>query len=376
MKLLSSRVLRSLLSSLATAGVLAAAACSSSNSTPTLVEGGTSSGGTCEGAPVLGKADYCKSCTISPSASPNSCRAPRTVDACCTFVQPPSQELARGTGLVRSSSTDPTLQLGCLDDPGSLGTSKTITLKGYVRLFSSGSDSAGVKIEIFKEGENGALGAAVGTPVSTTKESPALDPKPTYLKKCPDGGCTYRAFTYVGVPTETPLIIKTSDAAGGEQWAAFYDYNVFFANSAVGAGDVIEDYQPAAVAATDINTVASAAGGFTVKQDKGLLAGEVHDCGDVRVSGATVDTDVAHEGDMFYFGENEADPLPDKSRGALGTSKLGLFGTLNLATGQPIRVSALGKQNGQTVLLGTHIVQTFPGAVTALSFRGRRPWQK
>ncbi len=39
---------------------------------------------------------------------------------------------------------------------------------------------------------------------------------------------------------------------------------------------------------------------------------------------------------MFYFGENEADPLPDKSRGSLGTSKLGLFGTLNLPTGQPI----------------------------------------
>lgn len=377
MKQSSSRVWRHLFTSLAAVGVLAAAACSSGSSSPTLTEAGaSSSGGSCEGAPVLTKADYCKSCTISPTAVPNSCRAPRTVDACCTFVQPPSQELVRGTGLVRSSSTDPTLQLGCLDAPGELGASRTIKLKGYVRLFSSGSDSSGVKIEIFKEGANGALGDLVGAAVSTTKDSAALDPKPTYLKKCPDGGCTYRAFEYAGVPTETPLIIKTSDAAGGEQWAAFYDYNIYFANSVVEAGDVISNYQPAAVAATDINTVASAAGGFTVKQDKGLLAGEVHDCGDVRLSGATVDTDVPHEGDMFYFGENEAEPLPDKSRGALGTSKLGLFGTLNLLTGQPIRVSALGKQGGATILLGTYTVQTFPGAVTALSFRGRRPWQK
>ncbi|HSO39011.1 MAG TPA: hypothetical protein VLT33_41065 [Labilithrix sp.] len=377
MKQSSSRVWRHLLSSIAAAGVLAAAACSSNNSGPTLADGGaSSSGGSCAGAPALAKADYCKSCTISAAASPNSCRAPRTVDACCAFVQPPSQELARGTGLVRNSSMDPTLQLGCLDDPGVVGTPKTITLKGFVRLFSGGNDSVGVKIEIFKEGENGALGELVGSAVSTTKDSAALDPKPTYLKKCPDGGCTYRAFTYAGVPTETRLIIKTSDAAGGEQWAAFYDYNIFFANSVVEAGDTISNYQPAAVAATDINTVASAAGGFTVKQDKGLLAGEVHDCGDVRVSGATVDTDVGHEGDMFYFGENEADPLPDKSRGALGTSKLGLFGTLNLPTGQPIRISALGKQGGQTILLGSYTVQTFPGAVTALSFRGRRPWQK
>src|SRR4029079_19283395 len=138
-----------------------------------------------------------------------------------------------------------------------------------------------------------------------------------------------------------PLIVKTSDAGDGSSWAHFYDYNIFFANSAVATGDVV-NYDPSAVPATDINTVASAAGGFTPKADKGLIAGEVHDCGDVRLSGSTVDTDVAHEGDMFYFGENESDPLPDKSRGSLGTSKLGLFGTLNVPTGTPIKISAVG----------------------------------
>lgn len=358
--------------------LLAGVACSSSNTAP-LADGGSSSGGvSCEGAPALGKADFCKSCTMAPTATPNTCRAPRTVNACCTFVEPPSQELARGTGLVRNSSTDATLDLGCLDAPAAQGAPKTVTLKGFVRVFSSGGDSAGVKIEIFKEGKDGALGDLVGTPVSTSSDNtanPPQMPKPDYLKKCPDGGCTFRAYSYSGVPTETPLIVKTSDAAGGAQWAALYDYNIYFANSAVKANDEVA-YEPAAVAATDINTVASAAGGFTVKQDKGLLAGEVHDCGDVRVSGATVDTDAAHEGDMFYFGENESDPLPDKSRRSLGTSKLGLFGTLNLPTDTPIRVSALGKRNGETILLGTYTVRTFPGSVTALSFRGRRPWQK
>ena len=366
-----------LFSSLCGALLVVATACSSSNSAP-LAEAGAGGTASCEGAPVLGKADFCRSCTLAANASPNKCNAPRTVEACCTFVQPPTQELVRGTGLNRNSSTDPTIQLGCLDNPGDLGTSKTVTLTGFLRVFSSGGDSAGVKIEIYKEGKDGALGDLVGAAVETTKDdvkNPPQMPKPAWLKKCPDGGCTFRGFTYAGIPTETPLIIKTSDAAGGEQWAALYDYNIFFANSAVQAGDEVE-YDPAAVAATDINTVASAAGGFTVRADKGLLAGEVHDCGDVRLSGATVDTDVAHEGDMFYFGENESDPLPDKSRGSLGTSKLGLFGTLNLPTNTPIKVSALGKSSGQTVLLGTYTVQTFPGAVTALSFRGRRPWQK
>ncbi|MBS2015140.1 MAG: hypothetical protein JST00_19775 [Deltaproteobacteria bacterium] len=360
--------------------LIASASCSSTNTTP-LADGGTSGGssGSCEGAPTLTKADFCSSCTFSDKASPNTCKAPRTVNACCTYVQAPSQELARGTGLVRNSSTDPKLDLGCLDAPPALGTPKNVTIKGFVRVFSSGGDSAGVKVEIFKEGANGALGEPVGTPAITSDTgkfyTDAQGKKPDYLKKCPDGGCTFREFTYTGVPTETPLIVKTSDANNGSTWASFYDYNVYFANGTVKPGDEVY-YEPAAVAATDINTVASAAGGFTVKQDKGLLAGEVHDCADVRVSGAMVDTDIAHEGEMFYFGDNEADPLPDKSRSSQGTSKLGTFGTLNLATGTPMRVSAVGKVNGQTVLLGTYTVQTFPGAVTALSFRGRRPWQK
>jgi hypothetical protein len=89
-----------------------------------------------------------------------------------------------------------------------------------------------------------------------------------------------------------------------------------------------------------------------------------------------VDTDAPHEGDLFYFGDNESDPLPDTTRTARGTSSLGLFGTLNVPTGQPIRISAVGKRGADTILVGTHTVQAFPGAVTALSLRGRRPWQK
>lgn len=358
--------------------LVSAIACSSSNNAPLAGADGGGENATCQGAPDLAKDDYCASCTISSNASPNTCKAPRVVNACCTFVQAPSQEVARGVGLVRYSSQDPTVNLGCLDAPGEQGTPKTVTLKGFVRLFSSGGDSAGVQIEVYKEGPGGALGEKVGTPIATTDDdakNPPQMPKPTWLKKCPDGGCTFRAYEYKDVPTETPLIIKTSDATSGQRWAALYDYNVYFANSLV-KGDNTIDYDPAAVAATDINTVASAAGGFTVKPEKGLLAGEVHDCGDVRLSGAMVDTDVGHEGEMFYFGDSESDPLPDRSRTSQGTSRLGLFGTLNLTTGVPIRISAVGKTGGSTVLLGTYTVQVFPSAVTALSLRGRRPWQK
>jgi hypothetical protein len=366
--------------------VVAVVACSSSNTTP-----GTGSSGTaasCTTAPKLEKDDYCATCTMSAGATPAECRPPRVVNACCTWVQAPEATIARGVGLNRYSNNDPTVQLGCLDSPDAMGTPKTVTLKGHVRLFSSGGDSAGVKIEIFKEGDNGALGEKVGQEFVTTMGDESLAKKEDWLEKCPETGCIYRPYTYAGVPTETRLVIKTSDAAGGDTWAALYLYNAFFTNSQVTTdatlGEVIvSEPSPgvnpepiSAVAATDINTIASAAGGFTVKADKGLLAGEVHDCGDIRLSGATVDIDAAHEGEMFYFGENETNPLPDKTRGARGTSRLGLFGTLNVTTGVPTRVSAIGNFNGQTVLVGSSVVQTFPRSVTAIRFRGRRPWQK
>lgn len=360
-------------SAAALVALVALAACTSHNDTP----GGAASssgGGTCDSAPKLEKASYCETCTPSPSAVPSSCKAPRVVDACCTWLEAPTQPLARGTGLYRYSSDDPNVNLGCLDTPPPAGASQMVTLQGHVRLFSNGDESKGVKIEIFKMGADGALGDPVGTP-ATTDDSDTNVVTETYLKHCPDTGCKLHAYKYANVPTETRLVVKTSDATGTAQWAALYDYDVYVASSDV-QSDGTATYDPSVVASTDIDTVASAAGGFTVKQDKGLLAGEVHDCGDVRLSGAIVDIDAAHEGNMFYFGENEADPLPDTSRGALGTSRLGLFGTLNVTTGVPIRLSAIGKVGDQTVLLGTTTVQTFPGAVTALRLRGRRPWQK
>jgi hypothetical protein len=252
-----------------------------------------------------------------------------------------------------------------------------VTLIGHVKLFSTGLDSAGVKIEIFAEGPGGSLGALVGTPYVTKTSDPAENVE--WLQKCQEGTgspCSFRSFSYPSVPTETRLIIKTSDANATGSFSDLYDYGVYFANAQVAGGQVT--YDPSAVAATDLPTVAAAAGGFHVNPAEGVLAGEVHDCADARVSGAMVDTDAAHEGPMFYFADDETDPIPNTRRAAdgAGTSQLGRFGALNLASGTPIRVSAVGDVGGQLTLLATYTVQMFPNAVTALSLRGRRAWQK
>src|SRR5690242_5613473 len=143
--------------------IAALAACSSSTK-PTVPSGEGGAGATCANPVALVSSDYaaCKSCTVSPAASPSTCKDNRPLNACCAWVEEPKQEAVRATNLHYFSSGDTTVNLGCLTTPGTLGQTKNVTLKGFVKLFSSGNDSSGVKIEIFKEGENGALGPAVG----------------------------------------------------------------------------------------------------------------------------------------------------------------------------------------------------------------------
>jgi hypothetical protein len=303
-------------------------------------------------------------------------------------VQSPTATLARATGLHDySSKTGTTPDFSCLATPPKAGTPQMGTLTGFVKIFSSGTDTAGVKVQIFMvDTKTGALGAQVGTYTTTATDKSETN---TWLNACTSTPCTFRQYTINNVPTETDLVVETSDSGGGN-WSPLYAYNLYFsdanmcANAPSGAPCVSStsplalSFDVTAVAPADISTAANAAEGVAADPSKGVLAGEVHDCGDIRISGANVDTDQSHTGPMFYFGTKESDPLPDQTRamGNLGTSDLGLFGTLDLTPGVPIRVSAIGLVGGKDTLIGTHIVQAFAGpSVTAVILNGRRPYQ-
>jgi hypothetical protein len=366
-------------------GFALAVGCNSSVVGPAAGGDAGSSGSCGSGATVAGTSlQQCQSCTAS-----GQCSAAEPNEACCTWVATPKEALQEATGLHRYSApsgSDPSkVDLSCLKGGTSLGTSQNVTLTGYVWLFSSGQDSQGVKVEVFTENHpttpDGTISASAVGSYTTSGSDPTDPTDTTWNSKCP-GGCSYRQYTIQNVPTETPLVIKTSDAGGG-QWATLYDYNVYFKSSDVQNGTVT--YDATAVAGPDLTTVAGTVG-ETIKNGQGLLAGEVHDCSDVRVFGATVETDQPHQGPMFYFTEDEASPLPSLQAG--DTSHLGLFGALNMQPGTPIRVTALGQcppppanvdpsvcSPGSIVMLGTYVIQVYPGAVTALALRGRRPWQ-
>jgi len=378
----------SLIKLLATSMVIMGAACSSSSSHGT-GDGGTT--GSCSNPPKVEDTSLkeCTSCTSMATCTPST-----PLEACCTWVGEPSAALQRATNLHRYSAPAgmTTPDLSCLSNPGTLGTPQMVTLTGYVWIFSNGvtdssgnPSSSGVKVEVFTENVAKGDGSISATPIGsyTTSPSDKADPvDTTWLKNCSQG-CNLRQYKIPMIPTETPLVIKTSDAAGGTNWATVYDYNIYFSNAQVQAGfpgvsncpagDAC--YDATAAAATDLGTVANVLG-VSVNGSMGLLAGEVHDCGDVRLYGATANTDTRAQTPMFYFTDDEGNPLPDTSVSV--TSHLGLFGAINYPTGVPIRVTALGQDAtaaGKFLMLGTYVVQMYPGAVTAIALRGRRPWQ-
>src|SRR5215467_2558136 len=137
------RTTRKLAPTLVSGLLLVVGACSSHNSTP----GGSGDGGanvTCANAPTLG--DTFSSCTGCTQLAGSTCTDSRPIQACCAWVEAPKTEAARGLNLHYFSSSDPTLSLGCLTSPATLGTPQTATVTGFVKLFSHGQDSAGVKI--------------------------------------------------------------------------------------------------------------------------------------------------------------------------------------------------------------------------------------
>jgi hypothetical protein len=316
----------------------------------------------------------CLGCTLA-----SECTQAEPLDACCIQVAAPQEALADGVDLHLYSAPDAaaTPALGCLTQPGTLGVPQMVTLTGYVRLFASGQDSQGVEVDVFPENHpetpDGSFGAAPLGTYTTTASDPVDPIDTTWNSQCPNG-CSYRQYAIQNVPTETPLVVRTRDADSGA-WATVYEYDVYLQNAAVQGGQVT--YDATAAAEADLSTVAGGVG-LTPANDLGLLTGEVHDCDDVRLSGATVEAESpqAHEGPMIYFSGDESDPLPSLASGE--TSALGRFAAIDMPPGVPLRLSAVGEdpsRPGQFLMLGTYVIQVFPGAMTTLALRGRRPWQ-
>lgn len=346
---------------------LLSVACGDSGGAATTGQGGSS--GECPDNLAPAKnAEFCEAtpgnldCQIvSPGANQQVCGVALTKQ---------DGELARSENVQEFGGSGPP-DVACFQPanyPAPPAASQTVDVNGFVRIFSSGCDSHDVTITFFKVkrtggADDGSLGDQVGQAVVTPSTCTSVGEMTTV------DDCDMRwecAYTYAGVPSETELAIKTE---GDPLWASLVQYNVYIPNSEIVAG--AWDHDVRALAAPDYTVIPQTAIGSPITPGNGALAGEVHDCGDVRLTNAVADID-AQRFLTTYFTSNEDAPLPDV--GAKATSILGLYAALDVPPG-PVTVAAGGTLNGEFVTLGQLQVYVYPDTVTSVTFKGLQPFQ-
>jgi hypothetical protein len=305
-----------------------------------------------------------------------------------------------------------------------------VTLTGFVHVFSSGPDSTNVSLAIYDAAAlSGGADPKSATPLQTTTAT--LDPATQracdasaangcsipsatgcQLPKCNDGLqgrtdsqkycrdlgggntiCSDRLrwearYTLDNVPTNQQLVIRTAGPNGvaDPTWAALVAWNVYLSTSdracedksATDCLDLSDVTKPKyqlnvnALSRSDyvnIPTTAGLSGGIT--SGEGAIAGEVHDCDNVRVGNVTVGTSPG--ADRFtYFNGNPIMTLPDSSRSTSGTDRLGLFAALNLKPGK-VTIQAAGLVGSAFGSFGSFDTFVYPDTVSVVNVNGGKP---
>ena len=329
----------------------------------------------CPGLCTITNSEFCATSPATPDCSVQSA----SIDACGVPLNSPPKssgqttaELARSANVNEYGGSGP-VDLSCFSPDGfpaaaQPSASQNITVKGIAKIFSNGCSSRDVDIAIHKVIRDGSdsdgmpgelVGQAVVTASDCTTNGVFED-----IEECTDGRyeCT---FEYPNVPTETELMVVTK----GVLWTPIYEYGLFISNAEVKDGSFEKDVR--ALAKDDYGVIAQVAMGMNITPGRGALAGEVHDCGDVRIMNAVVDVN-REKFITTYFTVNEDNPLPDLTR--RGTSTLGLYSAMDIAPG-PITVAAAGVVDGKLVGIGHFTGRIFPDAVSSFTFRGLRPFQ-
>jgi hypothetical protein len=282
-------------------------------------------------------------------------------------------------GVVDDDCGDGAADLGCFTPEGyrQAGTPQDVTVYGVTDVFGNGVDADDITLEIFEPGDGCTEpGALLATATAHVADCVAELDQERCQEENPDNEGEFRDLGYFElaepVPTETLLALRTS--GNPALWKPLVLYNLYFENAEVENGRVY--YEARVLSTDDYRTIPAAAGmPAGVTPGNGALAGEVHDCGDVRLSFAQVGTDPGPPSPfrITYFNENPDHPLPVSSR-TEGTSVLGLWASLNLPPG-PARVSALGFTDGGMVSLGWFDLCVFADTVSAVTLRGPPPQQ-
>jgi hypothetical protein len=243
----------------------------------------------------------------------------------------------------------------------------TVTYRGCVDAFGIGDVTDGMHVALYRADQD-PTGTSPWDMVTTKDEA----------------GCEYwGAFEFAGVPTNTPLILKSYDPTGG--FITTYKHNlVLWADLAAddGQGTFIFDTRATAVSdpRTGLTTTLHPWRGYAISQptfnvillavgisslpaDQGGIAGTLRDCQYRELQ--HVRCGVYQDATVLTYFTNAENPRPERNREA--TNVNGIFAAIGLPVGEHT-VACMGQNAaGQSVLIGKHTVHVFGGAVSILN---------
>ncbi len=302
--------------------------------------------------------------------------------------------------------TEESPNLSCVGQPNSTPAGPaTATLYGAVTRFGSGLKTYDIRVQVFdattfdpsecadvKEGaEQEECYEAYGTPigealsqkVQLTQELPESC---AGHSECPIGyrcikndlgnECLeqYGVFEIEGIPSNTPLVLRSTATKSKSKWHTTYSFNVFV------FADQIDDEGRYRFDATMVShgqwlLTPNTVGLGDVPPERGVLGGRIRDCRtDERDSWAigSVKLGLASPPKKFvFFNELEDDtvPLDDRTE----TNILGRFAALDVEPGWNI-LSGYASIDSASVELGALPVYVFPNSLTVVSWPGRQPY--
>ena len=341
-----------------------------------------------------------------------------------------------------SGKTSPNLACWTGSAPTKPSGPATMTLSGFVDVFSSGPDADNIVVEVY---DSAALLAAIKAEASAgtlkTKTFPSsVTPLGTYtaklnwtdktkpptgaracpadsklnkpctvptiqcgaatcdikgdeycepsLKKCIERLRWESRYAIANMPTNKRLVVRTRGTKGFDDgtWSVMAEFNVYLRADAPKCStlsaerrynDCINDQghyelEVNALSKADFSTIpitAGLSGGIT--EGNGAIAGEVHDCDDVKLSGFQVGVQPIPTV-LTYFNGNPIKTLPDQSQQKLGTNVDGIFSALDIKAGLA-RVVALGMVGSKEVTAGVVEAAVLPDTVSVVTFDGRKP---
>lgn len=267
-----------------------------------------------------------------------------------------------------------TPDLSCLTTAPALpsGPAKA-TSWGPVTNFGLEDTTVGVKVEIFDEAADADLKTPLGTFTALAAKAAGTTCAAACSsgKVCMHGKCVKEKddkfnpigyFAVKDLPTNKLLVVRASGAGV----ATTVQYNIWLRADKVATDGMI--YEEAYVI-SDLSKklIAAAAGVSSIPPGGAAIAGEIHDCNDDVVLGATVSLSLLPEKLTYFDGKG----MPDIT--AKATTDDGLYAAVNIKppTGGVMTVAAAAKVSGKVTRLGSYKVKVFADAITIFT---STPW--